>query len=471
MIFQGNELFKDRQTILALMISAMQSNIPDVWIGEDGNLRLLFEVESSQIEGAYLANQVLLEDMFIQTANYSALVRWGDMFALPRKTGTIATGQLLFSGNGGTFVPVGAEVYYDQGGGLDPLYFTTTLSGTTPNPGTPTAPTTADAGVSGNLTGTYEYVVTFTTAQGESIASPISTDLPVTAHKITVSAIALGGPGTVARKIYRSLNAGVFKLVTTIADNTTTTYLDNIADGSLVNQQPPDVSTAESVLLDAQAETPGADYNAVTGAITVLSDVPDGITSVTNPAPFSGGTDLEDYEVYRQRLLDLIRSPATGSPSDLKAWAEEIDAVATATVFANDNLGTPTNGHTTVRVVGPNGTVVSGPDQTAVLAHLNEKDIANVTIHVAGFTAVSVNVTVVLTTSGTYTVADVTANVNQAIKDVINNVPVGGTLYVAALVAGIMEVTGIANVVVSAPAGTITSTSTQKLVPGTISIS
>ena len=37
-----------------------------------------------------------------------------------------------------------------------------------------------------------------------------------------------------SRKIYRTLGGGtIFKLVATLSDNTTTTYSDNIADGSL----------------------------------------------------------------------------------------------------------------------------------------------------------------------------------------------------------------------------------------------
>jgi hypothetical protein len=52
--------------------------------------------------------------------------------------------------------------------------------------------------------------------------------------RVTVNSIALGPVGTTSRKVYRTTVGGAtFKLLTTIADNVTTTYADNTADGSL----------------------------------------------------------------------------------------------------------------------------------------------------------------------------------------------------------------------------------------------
>jgi hypothetical protein len=60
-----------------------------------------------------------------------------------------------------------------------------------------------------------------------------------TLQTVTVSGIARGptgsggGPATIARKLYRSTVDAVWKLLTTINDNTTTTYTDTLADASL----------------------------------------------------------------------------------------------------------------------------------------------------------------------------------------------------------------------------------------------
>jgi len=58
-------------------------------------------------------------------------------------------------------------------------------------------------------------------------------------RKVTLTNIPLGPVGTVDRKIYRVEGGGSsLKLLTTISDNTTTTYTDDIADGSLTDAYP-----------------------------------------------------------------------------------------------------------------------------------------------------------------------------------------------------------------------------------------
>lgn len=117
-------------------------------------------------------------------------------------------------------------------------------------PGLPTAPSGADSGVAGNPNGTYTYKVTFVTSTGETTPSSASGNVVVVNKKIDVSSIALGGEGTTSRKLYRT-EAGpgaTWKLVTTISDNSTTTYTDNVADGSL-GAAAPSSDTANAFLI------------------------------------------------------------------------------------------------------------------------------------------------------------------------------------------------------------------------------
>jgi len=104
----------------------------------------------------------------------------------------------------------------------------------------PTAPTAALAGDgAGNVDdGVHRYRVTFVTADGETEGGTISDALTVADKtsdgKISLTAIPLGGSAVTSRKVYRTeADASDYKLLTTIADNTTTTYTDNIADASL----------------------------------------------------------------------------------------------------------------------------------------------------------------------------------------------------------------------------------------------
>src|SRR4029077_11502356 len=140
--------------------------------------------------------QLLLEDMFVSTASYTALTRHGDQYGLPMQVGTQAQGTLMFTGDAGSFIPLGSLVSYDPGNGVEPVPFTTMADATIPNTGIPPPPGVVGTNGGGNLTGGYEYVVTFLTAQGETLPSQESQIVVVTAGHTDISAIPIGGPGT-----------------------------------------------------------------------------------------------------------------------------------------------------------------------------------------------------------------------------------------------------------------------------------
>lgn len=113
-------------------------------------------------------------------------------------------------------------------------------------PAPTSAPTVALAGAgAGNVNnGAHTYAVTFVGQNGtESIAGATAAVTVVDKTvdgKVSITNIPLGPTGTTARKVYRSVAATTtpLKLLTTIADNVTTTYTDNTADGSLGANSP-----------------------------------------------------------------------------------------------------------------------------------------------------------------------------------------------------------------------------------------
>jgi len=468
---EGDSLFMTREEILTELREQMQLLIPDVYLGPDGNLNLLFEVAAGVMETVFQALQILSEDMFVMTANEAALENWGVQYGEARKQGTPASGNLLFAGQGGTPIPIDAEVAYDPGTGEEPRYFVTTETDTIPNPGTPSAPTLADGGAGAMVAGTYEYAITFLTAEGETEIGTISAPIVQAINKqVNLTAIAVGGPGTLSRNVYRQRDLGGFKFVKNIPGNVTTTTTDNVAEGSL-GAAPPEESTAERVLMTAQSDDNGEIYNMLANTIIVLTNVPDGITSVTNPAVFAGGTDREAVEDYRERLLNTIRAPAVGSVADIKAWAESVEGVDQATVYENDNLGTPTNGHVTVRISGPGGTVPDAGVIADTLAELDSHDLANVTFHVGTFTPTSTAVTVDVTLASGYTLGDVTPSVQFASQEYINNLGVGETWYHTGAEAAVWGLPGIIDVIITSPASNQATGSTSKRTPGVITVS
>jgi uncharacterized phage protein gp47/JayE len=470
---ENEALFREREELVNSMLADMLARIPDFHTAQDGAGRILIEVYAGVLESVFLALQILSEDMFAHTANFSALQRHGVMYGTPLKSGEVATGFGLFSGVGGTYVPIGAEVAYDVQTGADPLYFITTDDDNIPNPGIPSAPTLADGGAGALPAGTYEYVVTFETAAGETLPGAESLPIVLAASKfVALTNVPLGGPGTIRRRLYRSVNGGPYLRVTGGADSALNDNVTTSAnDGSTGLVTPvPTVGAAEAILLPIQAEEPGTIYNLSANSITVLANVPDGVLAVTNPSPMAGGTDQQDMEDFRESLLQAIRNPGSGSKNDIKQWAEEVFGVETATVFPNDNMGVATNGHTTIRIAGPNGVIPSADVQTEVLLRIQEEGLANIIYHVTTFTQVSTDVTCDITVETDFIMGDVQPNAEQAIRDFINALQVGETLRISELIAAIVVVPGVFDVTVSVPATNQTTSATQKRIPGTITV-
>jgi uncharacterized phiE125 gp8 family phage protein len=119
----------------------------------------------------------------------------------------------------------------------------------------PGAVTVALAGAgAGNVdNGLHRYKVTFITVDGETQGGDISAAVAVSEKtingKVALSGIPLGGSFVTQRKIYRTTAGGsTYLLLATIADNTTATYTDNIADSSL-GAEAPSVNTTGDPLL------------------------------------------------------------------------------------------------------------------------------------------------------------------------------------------------------------------------------
>lgn len=100
---------------------------------------------------------------------------------------------------------------------------------------------------SGGLSGLYTWVYTYVTYFGESLQSPASGAVSI-AGAANLTGILVGPAGVISRNIYRTVASGtVYKLVGNLSNNTATTFIDTIADGSLTNTNPPVFSTSDSV--------------------------------------------------------------------------------------------------------------------------------------------------------------------------------------------------------------------------------
>lgn len=96
------------------------------------------------------------------------------------------------------------------------------------------APDVATTG-SGNLNGSYNYIVTFETSTTESNPSPESVDVSPSGEKVELTNIPTSSHNDIKRRIiYRTQDSGsTFFKLKEINDNTTTSYVDNATDSEL----------------------------------------------------------------------------------------------------------------------------------------------------------------------------------------------------------------------------------------------
>jgi len=98
------------------------------------------------------------------------------------------------------------------------------------------APAAELSAAAGNIdVGTHYYAMTYVTAGGEEVIGSISNTITASSgHAQVILHLPFGYDGTLSRNIYRTLAGGTtLKLLYSVPDNTTLTYVDNIADASI----------------------------------------------------------------------------------------------------------------------------------------------------------------------------------------------------------------------------------------------
>lgn len=275
---------------------------------------------------------------------------------IDRKEATKAIGTITFVGTQFTIIPSSTTVATSVDDPADSQYeYITTVIDKIGMDDPITAPTSA-AGAAGNVNHQVMYKVTFVGRGGETAPSPASSTLTPALKHVLLTNIPVGPSGTTSRKIYRQDGGtGTFKLLATIADNTTTTYDDNDGTNPLTSAAAPATNNTNAVDIAIEAVDVGADYNVAINAIDVLSDPLSGVISVINAAAVTGGSDRETDEDYTSRLLEAVQTPTgQGNKGDYKQWAQSVDGVTNATVIPL------ASGNNTVTVV------LTGADNTAV---------------------------------------------------------------------------------------------------------
>jgi len=196
----------------------------------------------------------------------------------------------------------------------------------------PTAPTVAlvSPAASGNVeTGAHSYKVTFlagaTHTAGGTKSDPVTVVNNAVNGKVQVSGIPISTDANVtSRKIYRTIAdadptvAGNYLLLATIADNTTTTYLDNTADGSLGAAAPTTNDTIAANFPQSIAQTlASAGMSDATGALAYLNIAEAGTGNLVISSDSSISAEANGYPIGDGNTVPILELNTSGSMNDV----------------------------------------------------------------------------------------------------------------------------------------------------------
>ena len=126
--------------------------------------------------------------------------------------------------------------------------------------------------------------------------------------------------------------------------------------------------TEDSVDIPITAAEPGTGSNVMAGAVSIAFRPITGVTSIGNAEAITGGTNEEDDETYRERIIEAYRTSSsfTGCPADYVRWSKEVPGVGSALCIPE------WNGPGTVKLVisDSNGDPASQAILTEVYEHI-----------------------------------------------------------------------------------------------------
>lgn len=244
-------------------------------------------------------------------------------------------------------------------------------------------------------------------------------------------------------------------------------------------------------IIPVSAQIPG--IGVAVPALTAFSvTIPRLVSAVAN-SNFIQGEEIEDEAFRKLRFVEFIQNLARSTVAALE--------YALLTVSLRDSAGGITESVKFALVVEPFMTDINAPkgviqcyihNGTGTAASTGLIDACYQTLNgytdtegnkIIGWKAagvqvvinstsdVLVDVTATITSSVSAAHASVLTAVSAALDNYINQIPIGGEVLKAELVAAGMSVAGVVNFVMSAPASDVDLTAYQKAIPGTYALS
>lgn len=185
------------------------------------------------------------------------------------------------------------------------------------------------------------------------------------------------------------------------------------------------IITDGNATVPIEAAEPGSSGNAAAKSVNYFPIMPQGLLSVSNAAPISGGTDAETDEAYRDRYYYFLEHPVTsGNEYEFEQWAMEIDGVGMAKCYKL------WNGPGTVKVViataemePANAALVS-----AVTAHIESQRLVGPDVTVTSAEKTNINIAATLFLDTAYAISDIKSTLEEKLKDYFKSLGFQGAL-------------------------------------------
>ncbi|KZL94376.1 baseplate J/gp47 family protein [Clostridium magnum] len=232
------------------------------------------------------------------------------------------------------------------------------------------------------------------------------------------------------------------------------------------------VITNGSATANITATAIGTSYNIPTNTIIQIPIAINGVTSVTNSVPTTGGTDDEtDLQLIARLLQKVQNPPSSGNKTDYERWAKEVSGVLYVKVIPL------ANGPGTIKLVvaGENGAILDSTIIKNVQDHLKEVApiLANVTVVTVSQVQINTIITGLTIKIG-YNLDDVKLNVETSIRDYLSELNPGDTVNynnIRAIVTLTEGVSDFTELTLNTGTSNITTTDEQKAVLSTITYS
>ena len=216
----------------------------------------------------------------------------------------------------------------------------------------------------------------------------------------------------------------------------------------------------------AMAESAGAAGNVPAQSVTVLTKAPVGVAGVTNLAAFAGGSDAEDDEGLRARVLDSFRRLPNGANAAFyEARALADPGVGAVSVIPRE------------RGIGTVGVVIAAPDGVPseelvarVQADLQTVREIAVDVSVRAPQTETVNVAVQIQLKAGVTFDAAKAAVQTALAAQFTGAMLGRSVYRAALGNLIYETGAVENYTLVQPAADVAGAAGKLPVLGTVTV-